>query len=221
MTMMTNTQTENETKEVWKEISGYPNYEVSTFGRVRSLLRTITDVKGREVEIGGRVLKQGTTSRGYLNTCIRNDFGSLTRNVHRLVMETFKAQDKYPIINHIDEDKTNNHIDNLQWCTYSQNLRHNGVNIRRSKRVYQYDKDTLNIINVFRTTNEAKEAIEGVSTSGISLCCGGKIKTHAGYIWSYSDMYQDALKEAIQALGNESAKDLQKIIYQITERISA
>ena len=181
------------TPEVWKPIKDFPNYEVSNHGRIRSLERTIYLDNGTERTIGGRILAQGTTSRGYKNVCIRNEHGPLTRNVHRLVMETHAPNpENLPIINHVDEDQTNNHINNLEWCTYSHNATHNGVNIRRSKTVYQYTPE-LKLVKVWRTANEASEALDGVSSQGISNSTRGKVQLHAGHIWSYTNIHEQAL----------------------------
>lgn len=193
MSNITHTQ---ENQEIWKAITDYPNYEVSTFGRVRSLERINITKTGKTTVRGGRVLKQGTTSRGYKNVGVRNDYGVLTRNVHRLVMETFLPQDVLPIINHIDEDQENNHIDNLEWCTYSHNSTHNDTHIKRSKYVYQYSKE-MKLLNIYRTVKEAKKAVDGVTSTGISSAATGKLKTHAGYIWSYTNLHEDMLNSTI------------------------
>jgi len=100
--------------EVWKDIQGYPKYQVSNFGRVRSYMRN------REW-----VLKSDLNSMGYYRTDLKKDGLRKRYFNHRLVAQTFihNAENK-PCINHIDGNKLNNHVSNLEWCTFSENSKH-------------------------------------------------------------------------------------------------
>lgn len=112
--------------EVWLPVQGYEGaYEVSNLGRVRSLVRTIVQpAKNGSVAThtyGGKVLSPVKQSNGYLtvNLCGR------LHTVHRIVARAFVSNpDDMPQVNHIDGNKANNHADNLEWCTASQNTRH-------------------------------------------------------------------------------------------------
>lgn len=109
--------------ERWKAVKGYEGfYEVSDLGQVRSVPR---------LRAKGDVLKQCTNPHNgycYVSLCAHNLRKSV--RVHRLVMEAFNPTDKKPgydkehTINHIDGDKTNNRLDNLEWCSQSENQRH-------------------------------------------------------------------------------------------------
>ena len=96
------------------EVNGYPMYRVLDDGRVFGLY---------EAEF----LKFGYNSKGYQQVALRRDNVSTTVSVHRLVAEAYldaPANGEKLTVNHIDGDKTNNHISNLEWNTYSENLQH-------------------------------------------------------------------------------------------------
>lgn len=105
--------------ENWKPIDGYPNYEVSDMGRVRSLPRR--DSLNRYKE--GKILKPCFDSRHhYLHVMLFKEGKSKPQNVHRLVALAFLPNPhNYKEVNHKDEDKTNNRVDNLEWCTHQYN----------------------------------------------------------------------------------------------------
>lgn len=131
--------------EKWRDVFDHPDYEVSTFGRVLSHKR------GKEIE-----LRPGINSRGYL--CVVLDGKSIC--VHRLVAEAFiKNHNGYVEINHIDGDKLNNHVTNLEWCDRSHNLKH------------AYDNGLRNSLGSIRATARPVEIIEtGEQFRSISEC---------------------------------------------------
>lgn len=106
---------------IWKEIKGYEGiYEVSDTGLIRNLRK---DPKSRTYP--GKILKPGKTTKGYLFVNLSVNGKVKNRMVHRLVAETFISNLKrLREINHIDGNKNNNHVENLQWCTRKENLKH-------------------------------------------------------------------------------------------------
>lgn len=105
-------------KEVWKDIEGYENrYQVSNYGRVRGLC-----FRGKKRE-EPKILAQPINCNGYHIITIRDSSGARkTWIVHRLVANAFIPNpENLPMVNHKDECKTNNHVDNLEWCTNSYN----------------------------------------------------------------------------------------------------
>lgn len=107
--------------ELWKAIEGYPDYRISSYGRVLSL-------KG----INPRILKPGTSGPGYLLVILHKGSKRKTAYVAQLVAKAFIPNPgNKPQINHIDGDKTNNHISNIERCTASENSTHaNKIGLR-------------------------------------------------------------------------------------------
>lgn len=111
-------------EEIWKEIVGLEGlYQVSTYGRVKSLKY------GKE-----RILKQSKSSRGYLIVCLSIEGKIFNKFVHRLVAITFIPNpENKGDVNHIDEDKTNNRLENLNWMTAKENSNYGTRNERQAK----------------------------------------------------------------------------------------
>ena len=105
-------------KEEWRDIEGYEGYyQVSNLGRVRSLDRVI---KNRSYK--GVVLNGIKNADGYYTVMLHGKLGSKIHRVNRLVAQAFIPNPKQlPVVDHIDENKTNNRIDNLRWCTNQEN----------------------------------------------------------------------------------------------------
>lgn len=178
--------------EEWKDIKGYEGlYQVSNEGRVKSLSRNcfVKDKLGNKYcrTIKEKILKPIKQSNGYLyNTLHKNGEGKMFRT-HRLVAEAFiPNSNSLLIINHKDEDKENNSVSNLEWCTPKYNSNYGNSIAKRvtkqAKQVYQYDLDG-NLVKVWESTMECGR--NGYGQSKIVMCCNGKRKTHKGYIWSF------------------------------------
>ena len=105
-------------QEQWKPIQEFNGeYEVSNFGRVRSMKRYYGVV--------GRIMPQTIQCKGYYAVTFWMNNKAYCRKVHRLVIEAFTPNpDSLPCINHIDGNKLNNHVSNLEWCTYQANMQH-------------------------------------------------------------------------------------------------
>lgn len=177
-------------KEVWKDVQGYEGlYQVSNQGRVKSLDR-MEKWKGSVRRRKGRLMATREDKDGYFVVGLRNGMGQITKRVHRLVAEAFLPNpNSLPEVNHKDENKGNNHVDNLEWCNNKYNI-HYGTGIERRskqkrKKVIQYDLDNKKI-NEFDSITEAANTIDK-GTSRISACCKGIRKTAYGYIWRYAE----------------------------------
>ena len=112
--------------EIWKAIEGYPYYEVSNEGRVRSLDKEMIRSDGTRLRTKGRVLALTTNKWGYKTIFIRHNQKPKGFSVHRLVAKAFieNKDPKRDCVNHIDGVKHNNSVENLEWCTRAENNKH-------------------------------------------------------------------------------------------------
>ena len=177
-------------EEIWKDIKGYEGlYQISNFGRVKSFL------KRKE-----RILKAGASGDGYLAVFLYGLDKSKLLKVHRLVAMAFiQNKENKPEVNHKDGNLNNNHVDNLEWVTSSENKRHS-YDILKRKGPRWCGK-----INIFSQTddflvqvNDTKQAAEWVRRNTDSYhkvvcqcirdaCRGKKQKTAYGYIFKYAN----------------------------------
>ena len=186
-------------EEIWKDIEGYEGlYQVSNLGRVRSLDQERTKPHPRNTSMvmhytqKGKVLKPKSDGVGYWQVCLWKDKKSKTIRVHRLVAEAFIPNpDNLPEVNHIDEDKTNPIVTNLEWVTKSGNMCHGtcGERMGRNhwKAIVQMDMDG-NVIKEWPCAQHASKAL-GISHSQIIGVCK-KHKGHdsaGGYRWKYKE----------------------------------
>lgn len=116
--------------EEWRDIKGYEGlYQISNLGRVKSLNRVVICSNGTSHKIKEKILKNGYMTSGYLFVVLRKDDKSKNHSIHRLVAKAFIPNPKNCTdVNHIDGNKQNNCLYNLEWCTRSENLKH-AVNI--------------------------------------------------------------------------------------------
>ena len=162
----------NYSLEIWKDIEGYEGlYQVSSWGRVKNS-RT------------GRILKGLRDKDGYLLVGLCKKSVSQTHKVHRLVAEAFipNPQNK-PQVNHIDEDKENNHVENLEWSTAKENANHGTRNLRGSK---TKSKPIICIetgVEYYGARECARQM--GLYQSSIIAVLKGRLKTTGGYTFKY------------------------------------
>ena len=111
--------------EEWRPVKNWELlYEVSNYGRVRSVTKMRPHWRGGKQISKGKVLKQFIRKR-YLNVNLCHEYNRLCANVHRLVCEAFISNpNNLPVINHKDLNPLNNHVSNLEWCTVSYNTKH-------------------------------------------------------------------------------------------------
>lgn len=175
--------------EQWRNVKGYEGlYQVSNLGKVFS-------VRSK------KILKPNELKSGYLQVKFYVHRKIKCFLVHVLVAKAFiDNPNNYPIINHKDECKTNNRVDNLEWCTHKYNTNYGSAILKMSqnhsdngalatrKKVCQFDKE-MNLINIFKSITEAGKKTN-TNISNISMCCRkGKYRKHAnGYVWRFKDM---------------------------------
>lgn len=164
--------------EIWKPVKGYEGlYEVSNAGRIKSVCagRWKTTI----------IRKLVVDKDGYLTVNLKSNGKYRCLKVHRIVAEAFISNpDKLPQVNHIDENKQNNAVSNLEWCTCKYNNNFNDRPKRFMKPVEQLTVDG-EIIKRFDSVNDAARSI-GVNPASISgVLSGRRVKT-GGYKWRYA-----------------------------------
>ena len=160
-------------KEIWKDKKDYEgHYQVRNFGRVKSIKF------GKEI-----IMNLNPNSSGYLLVNLCKDGTVKAFAVHRLVAEAFIPNPyNLPQVNHRDENKLNNNVDNLEWCTNEYNINYGTRTERYSKTVLQYTLDG-EFVREWASANECGR--NGFNPRRVGDCCRGERKTHKGYIWKF------------------------------------
>ena len=168
------------TEERWCPIKDYEVlYEVSDQGRVKSI--------GYDKE---RILKTVRMPNGYLKVNLCKNGETKTFKVHRLVAKTFIPNPQnLPEVNHKDEDKENNSVQNLEWCDQKYNINY-GTRTKRqaeklSKPILQYTKYGV-FVREWKSTHDVERNL-GYFHSYISNCCNGRYKSAYNFIWKFKD----------------------------------
>ena len=175
--------------EIWVDVKGYEGYyQVSNKGQVRSLDRIVTGSHGKPVKVPGCVLK-GEISKGYKRVNFIKEGIAKHFQVHRLVALNFLPNpENHPVINHKDEDKLNNRLDNLEWCTYEYNNNYGSCLAKRgasrSRPVRSIDPETGETVKEYSSFTEAAKDVGG-SHGNISTCCKKRRWKAYGYRWEY------------------------------------
>ena len=174
--------------EEWKDYNDY--LEVSTEGRVKKkdFYCFHKDMWGniqKQLRKGG-IVEPYDDGKGYLRISLKRKH----YHVHRLVAETWIPNpNNLPIVNHKDENKQNNRVENLEWCDIPYNLSYGTARERssekHSKKVYQYTLDGK-LVKVYNKIKNVTD--DGFNKSCVSLCCNGKIKKHKGFKWYFNPL---------------------------------
>lgn len=150
--------------EIFKDIEGYEDYQISNLGNVKSLRF------GKE-----KILKPVKDGKKYLQVVLYKQGKNKVCKVHRLVAQAFIPNSQnLPQINHKDEDKTNNQVNNLEWCDCQYN-----IDYSQSKQVL-----CLETGKIYTSAMEVYRQL-GFNNGYISLACNGKCKQAYGFHWKY------------------------------------
>lgn len=161
---------------MWRPVIGYEGiYEVNRLGEIRRIKT-------------GRILKGYQGRDGYQRVSLTTNGITKPFLLHRLIASAFIPNPmNYPCINHKDEDKSNNSLDNLEWCTHRYNLNYGTHNARanetRKKPISQYSRNGEFIRNWDSVTDIHRET--GIDMGHITACCRGTRKTAGNYRWKY------------------------------------
>lgn len=175
--------------EIWKDIREYEGvYQVSNFGKVK---RLAYEIKNPSPKANGSILKfkehlltPRKVTHGYLSVILYKKGKPKNYKIHRLVAEAFIPNpDRLSEVNHKDENKMNNHIDNLEWVTHKENAnygtRPSRIGNKHSKIVKCIETDII-----YPSLAKAAEQT-GIDSRRISDVCTGKMTMAGGYHWEY------------------------------------
>lgn len=177
-------------QEEWKDINGFEGYyQISNFGRVKSVERVVKKKNGILMKVSERIRVLSQTTDDYSYVVLAKHGKNKTFLVHRLVAETFiKNPNNLPCVNHKDENKQNDCVDNLEWCSYEYNNTYKNIHLRRNqdnvcRMVIQYDLDMHEI----KRWNSATEAAKyyNIQAANICACCTYRRNHCAGFKWRY------------------------------------
>jgi hypothetical protein len=166
---------------IFYEIKDFPNYEINKFGVIKN-------------KITKKTLKNILNTTGYYMVNLYNEGKKKAIYIHRLVGITFLSNPKnLPEINHIDGNKLNNNIENLEWCTRKENSTHSyKLGLQKSKRgkenpkhksVHQYSLNGV-LLKTWGCVMDIEREL-CFKNGAISNCCLGKSKTSHGFVWKY------------------------------------
>ena len=169
--------------EIWRDVRDYEGlYKVSNLGRVKSLERYVKNNICGFLYSKEHILKQSKIPSGYKKVNLSKDGIIVKQYVHRIVAQAFLPNpDNLPEVNHKDENKENNCVDNLEWCSHSYNMCYGSRSEKYSVKVRQFAKDNT-LIGEYSSLTEASKATN-ISCGNISSCIKGRLKTAGGYIW--------------------------------------
>lgn len=200
----------NNEEEIWKSLPDVTGVEVSTFGRVRTIDRVVSGENGTR-SLKGKVLKQRNDRYGYPIVSIQINKKGVTKTIHRLVAQTFIPNpDGFPQVNHKDCDRTNNNVENLEWCdnSYNQQYRQKyGISNTEAQGspLFAINLATWGALH-FRSQGEASREL-GVDRPNINAVIKGSRK-HAGGYWFVNDDGHavDIVKSKLHDIGKTGLK---------------
>ena len=186
-------------EEIWKDVIGYEGlYTVSNIGRIKSLPRPVKRRSGNFILSKERILTPIINSiDGYYRVSLFRSCKQNTFLLHRLIALSFLPnQYSKKCVNHLNGDKSDNKVCNLEWVTHSENMIHairTGLtpapprNDSR-KKVCQIDIKTGGIINIWPSISEANVSLSGNTTGLIGRVCNIETRTAYGFKWRHYEV---------------------------------
>lgn len=188
-----------------RPIKGYEGiYEISETGRVFNCQT-------------GQELKGNVNSYGYRVIALTKNGRKKDKKLHRLLVEAFIPNpNNYDCVNHIDGDKLNNSLDNLEWCTKGYNNRHAREQLSLDFSIKPVIQTTLSgeVVAVWVNASRAASVLNGEPLL-ISACCRDTAKTAYGYKWYYADDSDFFFREIQKYLIREKIKQLSEQLSQL------
>jgi hypothetical protein len=205
----------NTDTEIWLDVEPKGSYQVSNFGRVKSLDRLVECEGGRFENRKGCEMKLYLDDRkgaGYVYVSLKSFKKRVS--VHKLVAEAFLPNlQNLPLVNHKDGNKKNNCVNNLEWCSVSQNIRHahslglihspKSSSHSSARKIHQFNLDG-SFIMTWNCITDAEKALN-IDGSNISANANNKAKSAGGFIWKFKD---EKVVKSLENLANEIWRDV-------------
>lgn len=198
--------------ETWKDVENYVGYyQISNNGRIRSLDRVSINKDGIKRILKGKIMNPAIGPHGYYTICLRKKGLRETARIHRLVaVEFIENPNNLPIINHKNEIKTDNRVENLEWASYAYNVNYgtslermkrtrkeNGIGVGKnhpryamfgkdnpcSKPILQFDLDG-NFVAEYDSVMTVERTL-GFLNGNVVAAARGRYKQAYGYVWRY------------------------------------
>lgn len=167
--------------EMWRPIKGYDNYFISNFGRVMSTDKVVMRRKKGKLLRKGTYINYSISADGYLRVNLSSGGCKKCFGVHRLVAKAFIPNpDNLPVINHRNEDKTDNRVENLEWCGYAYNANYGTRNLRLSKWLYEQFSLKGEFLRTFSPRELRNSGFDGGNCRAVAL---GRRKSYKGFLW--------------------------------------
>ena len=186
--------------EIWKDIKGFEGYyQVSNMGRIKSLERWVIRNKKGRLHVKARIIKGCIETRGYSAVTLTNNGKRTYARIHRLVADAFLNNPfNKPEVNHIDGNKQNNKVSNLEYCTRIENEQHAyKTGLKKGKTVEMIDKDTGMVIAEYPSAVDAiSRFTDKKNPTHIYSCLHGRCETAYGYKWKYKNTVETRSKDA-------------------------
>lgn len=174
-----------ENEEIWKPVVGYEGfYEISNLGRLRSVERITKRPEG-EWHFKQKIIRAFKTKKGYLRTRLYKNGVAETLSIHRLVLTAFVPNPQNsPMINHKNEIKSDNRLENLEWCDNGYNQRYGNAQVSKYRKIVQIGD---NFRKEYPSITEASKQT-GICLTRIWACANHKptCKTAGGFSWEYA-----------------------------------
>ena len=178
---------------MWVDIPDFEDYIISELGEVISKQRMIACKNGINRMKSATKINPLKKKNGYVYIILKKGDVYETKRLHRLVAQAcIPNPNNYEQVNHLDGNKSNNVVSNLEWCSQSHNMKHayvNGLVDHYTRTILKLDVNSKMVIDEFSSLNEASKSVNAKSEvsarSCIYKCCNNKLNSAYGYLWKY------------------------------------
>lgn len=185
-------------------IPGYPSYEINHQGIVKSKDRVLRKADGTMQPIKGRILSPGRGSHGYLTVSLHENGNGKSHCLHRLVATTFLGFQDGKDVNHMDGDKQNNDVSNLEWVTRQQNIQHAFKHgLSKTGKGHHSFKGSIVAVNsvtgeTFKMSGTKDITSRGFNHSRVYCIANGKNYRHKGHHFYWESDFAAQLRNEVK-----------------------